>query len=78
MKEYIGQTKTLEYDLSEKEISMISDSIDIEPVIDFERGVYRFDLYLAGKKNGFFNEQNKEITADLSQKELKCILGNNA
>lgn len=75
---YIDNSKIIEYGLSEKEISKISDSIDIEPVIDYERGIYRFDLYLAGKKVGFFNEKNKEITVDLSPKELKWILGDNA
>lgn len=75
---YINQIKIIEYDSTEEDISKISDSLDIEPVIDFERGVYRFDLYLDGKKIGFFDKQNKEIIADLTPSELEKLLGSNA
>lgn len=78
MKEYIGQTKILEYALTEREINKISASLDIEPVMDFERGVYRFDLYLDGKNIGFFDKQNNEVIADLTPGELEKILGSNA
>ncbi len=78
MKDYIGQTITIEYDSTKDEIGKISDSRYIEPIMDFERGVYRFDLYMGGKKVGFFDKQNKEVNASLTPGELDKILGNNA
>lgn len=78
MKDYIGQTKTIEYDFTEEEMGKIRDHLDIEPVIDFERGICRFDLYLDGRKVGFFDKQNKEVRASLTQGELDRILGDRA
>lgn len=75
---YIGHTETIEYDFTEEEIGKIRDSLDIEPVIDFERGICRFDLYLDGRKAGFFDKQNKEVRASLTPEELNRILGNHA
>lgn len=78
IKDYIGQKVIIEYDLTEEEIGKIRDSLDIEPVIDFERGVYRFDLYLNGRKVGYFDKQNKEVKASLTPVELDKILGDHA
>ncbi|MBI1911990.1 MAG: M23 family metallopeptidase [Deltaproteobacteria bacterium] len=75
---YIGHIETIEYDFAEEEIGKIRDSLDIEPVIDLERGICRFDLYLDGRKVGFFDKQNKEVRASLTPGELDRILGDHA
>ncbi|MBI1912639.1 MAG: M23 family metallopeptidase [Deltaproteobacteria bacterium] len=78
MKDYVGQKVIIEYELTEEEIGKIHDSLDIEPIIDFERGICRFDLYLDGKKVGFFDKQKNEVNASLTPEELNRILGNHA
>ena len=75
---YIDHIKIIEYDSTEVEIDKISDSLYIEPIMDFERGVYSFDLYLGGKKIGVLDKQNKEVKASLTTGELEKIMGNNA
>jgi murein DD-endopeptidase MepM/ murein hydrolase activator NlpD len=71
---YLGSTKTIEYPLTDEEMSMIQDRLDIDPVIDFKRGIYRFDAYLGGKKIGYFDKHTKEIRLSLSPEELEEIL----
>jgi hypothetical protein len=63
-----------QYDLTDEEMSMIQDRLDIDPVIDFKRGIYRFDTYLGGKKVGYFDKHTKEIRSSLSPEELEEIL----
>jgi hypothetical protein len=76
-KTYIGKTIPVEgtiYDLTDKEMSMIQERLDIDPVIDFEKGIYRFNAYLGGKKVGYFDKHTKEIKLSLSPEELEDLL----
>jgi len=72
--DYIGQTITIKYPLTEEEMKKIQDSLDVDPVIDFKRGIYRFDLYLGKKKVGYFDKHNKEVKLSLSPEEFEKIL----
>ncbi|MEK6531586.1 MAG: M23 family metallopeptidase [Deltaproteobacteria bacterium] len=73
---YFGRVTTIEYHLSEEEMRKIEGSLDIDPVIDFKRGIYRFDLYLGKKKVGYFDKSHKEVSVKLSPEELDGILRN--
>jgi murein DD-endopeptidase MepM/ murein hydrolase activator NlpD len=74
--DYLGINKTIEYPLTDEEMSKIQDSLDIDPVIDFKRRIYRFDAYLGGKKVGYFDKHKKEIKLSLTPEELEEILRN--
>lgn len=78
MKDYIGQKVTIEYNFTEEETGKIRDRLDIEPIIDLESGICRFDLYLGGKKVGYFDRQNREVKASFTPGELEKIMGNHA
>ena len=71
---FIGQTIAIKYPLTEEEMKNIQDSLDVDPVIDFKRGICRFDLYLGKKKVGYFDKHNKEVKLSLSPEEFEKIL----
>lgn len=78
MRDYIGERITIEYALTEEDMSKILSHIDIDPVIDFERGTYRFDLYLRSRKVGYFDKHNQEVRVRFATGELDQILGHEA
>ena len=76
MKGYLGQSKTVEYPLTEEEINKIRDSVDAVPVIDWKRGTCRVDWHVGGKKKGSTDKQNKEIDLKLTAEVVEEILRN--